>query len=148
MSISEKISIIPILSIINIDKTTKKLIGDFYKTNGPNPKWHLNNINDSILIYAIYGEEIVGCVRFHEKNNIIFSLLVHEEYRNLGIATKLLKKLIHIITKMYNKERFHLWLADMDLIELYMPLGFYLTDEVNNENERLMSYNKHLEFKR
>lgn len=144
---SKKIEIIPILSIIDLDKKNKKLIEEFYINNGPNPKWHLNNINHSILIYAKHENEIVGCIRFHEKNNIIFSLLVHEEYRHLGIATNLLKKLIHIITKMYNKETFHLWLADMDLIDLYMPLGFYLTDEINDENERLMSYNKHFEFK-
>ncbi len=84
--------------------------------------------NGGFLFYAKYQEEIVGCValkRLDETNFEFANLFVATNYRNLGIATKLLER---CISRCKENEARYLWfqtsLSRPQTNRLYYKLGF------------------------
>ena len=84
--------------------------------------------NGGFLFYALYKEQIVGCVALKRLDEDTFEfarLYVNPTYRNLGIATKLIERCISRCNENYASE---LWLqSTMSMQEahkLYYKLGF------------------------
>lgn len=104
--------------------------------------------NKSAVIAKI-NDELVGLLYFHERKTVfnnkeiafagIGGVVVHKEYRHLGIATKILEKVIEVLEK--DKINIALLCTDIERLgKLYAKVGFvplgrpyYFIDKLGKE---------------
>lgn len=86
------------------------------------------------FLKAIIDGRIVGSVRAHEKEGTchIGRLIVHPDFQNRGIGTKLMKE----IEKIFGSKRFELFTGDKSQknLYLYQKLGYKIFKEQKIDN--------------
>jgi len=104
-----------------------------------------NEFEQQLMLKAIIDQRIIGSVRAFEKDQVcqIGKLIVHPEYQNKGIGTKLLSE----IEKIFNKcRKYELFTGEKSRrnIYLYNKLGYtvFNTTEIN-ENLKIIFLEKH-----
>ncbi len=101
-------------------------------------------LNGDELVYGAYlDDEIIGC-GYIDNNNRLDSLFVKEKYRNLGVGSSLLEKLINNC----NQTKAITLNANIEAISLYERYSFHKTSDIINcyfvQMERKPSYGKNL----
>ena len=93
-------------------------------------------INDYCNI--IVDDKIVGCLLLTDKDDgiLLDEIYLEEEYRNKGIGTNIIKKVIS------NNDIIYLWVykENVQAISLYKKLGFNVIEET--ESRYYMKYSK------
>lgn len=100
-----------------------------------------NGISNNSTVYAAFLEDEVIGAGIIEENGYLEYLFVKEEYRNLGIGTNLLKKMIEVYgeNKVINVD------ARIESINLYKRFSFKRTDNAKHifvPMERNVAYAK------
>ena len=132
------------LNSLKNDNILIQSLVDFVKKYSPENDWSFiyeepKDVNvNSALLYAKDGDRIIGIVRYY--NGTIFQLLVHVEYRSLGIGRKLITCIINLIKKVYRSPDIGLWSLTVELIPYYEKLNFKKTNTVNDTGETYMTY--------
>lgn len=87
-----------------------------------------------IFLKAIINDKIIGSVKAYEKEGIchIGGLIVHPDFQNLRIGTKLMKE----IENIFGGKRFELFTGDKGLknLYLYQKLGYKIFKEQKIDN--------------
>ena len=114
----------------NLSKDEIDKINNYVKNNVPKL---LNNY------YNIVGDnKIVGCLLLTDKDDgiLLDEIYLEEKYRNKGIGTDIIKKVIS------NNDIIYLWVykENIQAISLYKKLGFVVIEET--ESRYYMKYSK------
>ena len=114
----------------NLSKDEIDKINNYVKNNMPKL---LNNY------YNIVGDnKIVGCLLLTDKDDgiLLDEIYLEEKYRNKGIGTDIIKKVIS------NNDIIYLWVykENIQAISLYKKLGFVVIEET--ESRYYMKYSK------
>lgn len=96
---------------------------------------------DELVYGAYFNDEIIGCGYINDEN-CLDSLFVKEEYRNLGVGSSLLEKLI----KTCDETKTITLHANIRAVSLYERYSFHKTGDVVNKcfvpMERKTNYGK------
>jgi len=90
---------------------------------------HKKTFSDDGNIYVAYNNDNIVGAGYIEKNNYLNSLFVKEEFRNMGIGTKILERLISECSK-YGIISVD---ARIDAISLYKRIGFHQVEGKSNK---------------
>lgn len=95
-----------------------------------------------IFLKAVIDDKIIGSVRAYEKEGTchIGRLIVHPDFQNRGIGTKLMKE----IEKIFDGKRFELFTGDKSQknLYLYQKLGYKIFKEKKIDNINYMYLEK------
>ena len=87
------------------------------------------NIKDNGKIYVAYKENDIIGIGYIEKDNYLSFLFIKEEFRNMGIGTMILERLISECSKFGDIKTD----AKTDSISLFERLSFYQVEGESNE---------------
>ena len=97
----------------------------------------IDEYNKGLVLKMIIDNKIVGSIRAHESDNTVHigKLMVHPDYQNRGLGTKLLLE----IEKYYPNKRYELFTSTRSIknIKLYESNGYkiFKTEKVYNDIE-------------
>ena len=99
----------------------------------------INSVNEIFKDYynIIIDDKIIGsvCIRDLENAKLLDEIYLEKEFRNKGIGTDIIRKIIE------NNESVYLWVykENIKAVSLYKRLGFKIIDET--ESRYYMEYN-------
>lgn len=89
----------------------------------------IDDFNNQIILKSIVAGKIIGSVRAYSKNTTCYigRLIVHPEYQNKGIGTKLMSEIENIFSYCGRYELFTGHKSEKN-IHLYQKLGYKIFD--------------------
>ena len=138
--IIEKANISDAKEILSLQKLTYKSEAEIYNCEIFPVQQNLEEIEKDFkkwtFLKAIIDNNIMGSVRAYEKEEIchIGRLIVHPDFQNQGIGTRLMKE----IENIFKSKRFELFTGDKSQknLYLYQKLGYemFKTEKIDNIN--------------
>ena len=138
--IIEKANISDAKEILSLQKLTYKSEAEIYNCDIFPVQQNLEEIEKDFkkwtFLKAIIDNNIMGSVRAYEKEEIchIGRLIVHPDFQNQGIGTRLMKE----IENIFKSKRFELFTGDKSQknLYLYQKLGYkmFKTGKIDNIN--------------